>query len=495
MSSLSTHFPAAILSTLLLATALPTHAADDSAATAGVSKIRVVRLSEVKGVVQMDRAIGRGFEPAMANMPIVEKSRLRTGQGVAEVEFEDNSSLRLAPDSEVEFSQLERTATGATLSSVHVVKGTVYASTVKTKGNSFDLLFGEQKLEVPPATRIRLAMQDNAAKVAVLDGALRIQSAAGTEDVTKKKTITFALLAQNPPEVARDVVESPFDAWDKQSSEYHARAANSSSLLSSSSYAYGSNDMMYYGDFANAAGCGSMWRPYFASAAWSPYTNGAWAYYGSAGYSWVSPYPWGWTPYHTGSWAFCPGTGWGWMPGGSWSGLNNSAMLFNNPTNTPGGGAPHPAPVHPPHTGDASVIAVNTRPLVSSGMARSDTFLFQRDSAGFGIPRETLGRLGRISRETDQKGFALAPIYITRSGASGGGAGRPASTMAPPVMHLGYAPGDDLNMSAEGGMPGRPSSYPGASRPSSTMSAPASSHSGPSVSGGPAPSAGGGKPR
>ena len=79
---------------LLAATAFPALAADSSTPDAGASKIRVVRLSESKGAVLMDRAIGRGFEHAMANMPIVEGSSLRTDQGVAEVEFEDNSSLR-----------------------------------------------------------------------------------------------------------------------------------------------------------------------------------------------------------------------------------------------------------------------------------------------------------------------------------------------------------------------------------------------------------------
>ena len=71
-----------------------------------VSKVRIVRLSEVKGVVLLDRNIGRGFEPAVTNMPIVENSRLQTGDGVAEVEFEDSSSLRLAPHSLVVFPQL-----------------------------------------------------------------------------------------------------------------------------------------------------------------------------------------------------------------------------------------------------------------------------------------------------------------------------------------------------------------------------------------------------
>ncbi len=124
-------------------------------------------------MVQLDRNIGRGFEPVMANMPIVEKARLRTDQGAAEVEFEDNSTVRLAPDSEVAFPQLERLASGATASSVQVLKGTVYVSMVKTKGNEFNLLFGSQKIGLQPSTHIRLQLGDNQAKLAVLDGDLR----------------------------------------------------------------------------------------------------------------------------------------------------------------------------------------------------------------------------------------------------------------------------------------------------------------------------------
>ncbi len=447
-----------------------------------------MRLSEVKGAVQMDRDIGRGFEPAIANMPVVEKSRLRTAEGVAEVEFEDNSSLRLAPNSEVEFTQLERAASGATLSSVHVLKGTVYASMMKTTGNDFNLQFGERTLALPPATHIRLDLEDNAAKVAVLDGSLRIQDAEGTEDVSKKKTITFALEQQNPPEVARDIADAPFDAWDKQSTEYHARPA-SSSAFGNSPYAYGLNDMMYYGSFVNTAACGSMWRPYFTSAAWDPYSNGSWALYQGAGYSWVSPYPWGWTPYHSGNWAFCPGTGWGWTPGGAWSGLNNTAMLLNRP-GTPKDSGPRPAPIHPPSVGEPAMVAVNTRPLVHSGVATRDAFLFQRDSAGLGIPRDTLGRLDKVSRQADQKGFAQAPIYITGARPVAGGM-RPSSTMAPPTIHRGYAPGIDMDESADRGMSGRPAAFPGGSSGSSpsAVSAPVSA---PSARGRPSAPAGGG---
>ena len=146
-------------------------------------------------------------------------------------------------------------------------------------------------------------------------------------DVPKKKTVTFDLLQHQQPSVAKDVAPEPYDDWDHNAAGYHSHAANSNSF-NGSPYSYGMNDLSYYGSFVGGCGGGgSMWRPYFASAAWDPYANGAWAYYQGAGYSWVSPYPWGWMPYHSGSWTFCQGTGWGWMPGNNWNGLNNISMM------------------------------------------------------------------------------------------------------------------------------------------------------------------------
>ena len=77
------------------------------------SKVRIVRLSEVKGEVQLDRLTGKGFEGAMANLPVTEGARLKTGNGVAEVEFEDNSTIRVAQNSLVEFPKLEMLPSGA----------------------------------------------------------------------------------------------------------------------------------------------------------------------------------------------------------------------------------------------------------------------------------------------------------------------------------------------------------------------------------------------
>ena len=306
MSTISLPVASACISVLLLIGTLPAQTTSETTPSPEASKVRIVRLSQVKGAVQLDRNTGRGYEPAITNLPIVEHSRLQTGMGVAEVEFEDNSTLRIAPGSIVEFSQLDRSPAGTT-SSVRLIKGTAYVSLLKTRGNQFNLLFGPQKLELPPASHIRLQTDGTLPTLAVLDGtALHIDGTAGPTDVARKNSITFHLLDQAEPTLAKNIMPTALDSWEKDAAQANTQSATSTAL--GSPYSYGLGDMMYYGSFSNISGCGSMWHPYFASADWDPYSNGVWAWYPGAGYSWVSPYPWGWTPYHLGSWAYCSGS-------------------------------------------------------------------------------------------------------------------------------------------------------------------------------------------
>ena len=131
-----------------VATTQPTTAAaPDNGAKPGDSHVRIVRLSDAKGMLALDRKTGLGFEQTMQNMPIVEGQRLQTAEGYAEVEFEDNSTLRLAPNSQVDFPLLALRSTGAKASTMSVVKGTVYVTTESTKGNEILLVAGETKID------------------------------------------------------------------------------------------------------------------------------------------------------------------------------------------------------------------------------------------------------------------------------------------------------------------------------------------------------------
>src|ERR1700691_2857279 len=66
------------------------------------SQVRIVRLSDVQGLVQINKNAGLGFENAFVNLLIPQGTQLRTrDNGRAEVEFEDGSTLRVPPDTTV----------------------------------------------------------------------------------------------------------------------------------------------------------------------------------------------------------------------------------------------------------------------------------------------------------------------------------------------------------------------------------------------------------
>jgi len=276
--------------------------------------------------------------------------------------------------------------------------------------------------------------------------------------------MTFNLAGQSQPIIAKNVTQEPFDNWDKDAVQYHKSYANASSF-GNSPYSYGINDMNYYGSFSSGCG-GSMWRPYFASANWDPYGSGVWAYYPSAGYSWVSPYPWGWTPYHYGSWAFCEGLGWGWRPGGSWMGLANNTFV-----SSPGSGSGSlpihlRPPGHAPAAAESTLIPVNLKAIPASGLGEHDTFVFRKDSAGFGVPRGSLGKLNSFSNQASQHG--MTSTNITYGGPAQRGEAGGQNSSSGPARSVGRAssPSNSSGMQSASGMSGSHAAGPAGGGPS-----------------------------
>ena len=420
----------------------------DNGAMPGDSHVRIVRLSDVKGMLALDRKTGLGFEQTMQNMPIVQGERLRTADGFAEVEFEDNSTLRLAPNSQVDFSLLALRSSGAKASTMNVVKGTVYVVTESTKGNEFLLVAGDTKMTVTPSTHLRLEVAEGGKTVlSVFNGDVEVRHGDETTMVAKKESLT---LNADQATVAKKVAGEQYDAWDKESNDYHQRYAMANTFAGGGN-AFGLSDLNYYGSFINAGGFGSFWQPYFIGSGWSPYANGLWAMYPGAGYSWVSPYPWGWLPYHSGAWSFFPGYGWGWQPGGTFNGLNN-IVAGTVPGGTTAAGAVAAGTLHsplraaslpqPPAAGGTrqSLMLANETPIVYSKEDKPGNFVFQKDSAGLGVPRGSLGSLNKISNDVVKHGSASMPVYAAAPGgieASNRGAThgpatlRPASSLGP----------------------------------------------------------------
>jgi len=430
------------------------------------SKARIVRLSEVQGTVQFDRATGDGFDKAFINLPVIEGSRLKTGKdGRAEVEFEDGSALRLAPGSEVDFTRLALGDDGQKLSTVQLASGTVYANLHPKKsgekaGDQFALNFARQSVTVAGAAHFRVKL-DGASKatLAVFKGQVSATSPSGEFEVAEKHSATIDTAKDEPGSgdlangdaakkggfvIAKNYEAEPSDGWDRQQTDYHDRYASAGGSGISSPYGYGMSDLNYYGSFMNVAGYGNVWQPFFIDTAWSPFQDGGWAFYPGAGYMWVSGYPWGWMPYNYGNWAFVPGFGWVWQPGyyNPWYGI---PQVANPPVRTK-------VPT-PPVRGHQTVMV--GRGLAANPAAGAPRRLtINPGSAGFGVPRGSVRHLDHVAKTMDRTsrpvvvatappvsttarstGFGTSPSSLSTRGGTGiAPMGAPQRSYAPPPV-------------------------------------------------------------
>lgn len=385
------------------------------------SHVRIVRLSEVQGAVEIDRNTGQGYEKATANMPVVEGMKLAAkADGRAEVEFEDGSTVRITPNTKIEFTALSLQDSGAKVSTVTLMQGLAYVDyTAKQKDNAFTVIFKDEKVRPEEAVRFRVNLAEATAEVAVFNGNLKVDGLSGPVDVSKNKSAIFDLTDGNKSTFAKNIEQEPYDAWDKQQAKYQQTYASKGSYKNYP-YSYGVSDLNYYGNYTNVPGYGTMWQPYFAGVGWDPFMDGSWMFYPGAGYTWVSSYPWGWMPYRYGAWNFVPGYGWMWAPGGFGGGWATVVPVTNPPVRF--------KPPAPPVRGTATVAV--GRPVFATGAP--NRLVVRGDTAGLGVPRGSVNNLGKVSQQVQTNGSAsvrTAPPPSPRpSSPSFGGSGSHAST-------------------------------------------------------------------
>jgi hypothetical protein len=394
------------------------------------SQVRIVRLSDVQGSVQIDKNSGLGFENAFLNLPITQGTQLRTrDNGRAEIEFEDGSTLRLAPNTTVEFSTLGLNDAGNRLSTVNLAQGMMYVNWLGKSGEAFTLNFSHEKVSLDHAAHFRLDASADAVKLAVFKGDVVVEGPAGTVEVAKKKTATFDVNNDDKSTVANHIEEALLDSWDKESSSYHDQYAKNAN---SSPYGYGLSDLNYYGSYSNVPGYGMMWQPYFTGVGWDPFMNGAWGWYPGFGYMYASAYPWGWLPYRYGNWMFVPGGGWMWQPGG-WNGW----LTVPHYTST---NLVHVTPLVAPATGTVRTVIIGK--MAPHSMNAPQRISVSAGSAGLGIPRGSVSNLQHVSGQVAKSGYAevyAAPHTSTSGAASGGGGTASHATAVSSVGHTSSA--------------------------------------------------------
>jgi hypothetical protein len=350
------------------------------------SYARIVRLSDIEGSVQIDRNTGQGFEKAIQNMPITQGVRLQTGMtGRAEVEFENGTSLRLAENSEVEFSQLSLRSEGQRVSEVRVNDGTVYVNYKEKGDDEFRLDFAHQSVALDRDVHFRLLMSNDNAQIAVIKGQLELRGNGESAKVKKNETFRLDLNDGARYELAKGISPLDSDEWDAERNQYETQYASNYNSRQYP-YQYGYSDLNYYGGFFDAPGYGSLWRPYGVGIGWDPFADGAWALYPGYGYMWVSSYPWGWTPYRYGSWIYVPNYGWGWQPG-AWNQWNRTPVVVNPPVTWR-------RPLPPPSSSGSTVV-VGRPPVVRPPRAITTDTITGRPIPGNGISPATTFRPDR----------------------------------------------------------------------------------------------------
>jgi hypothetical protein len=395
------------------------------------SQARIVRLSDVQGTVQIDKNAGLGFENAFLNLPITQGTQLRTREnGRAEIEFEDGSTLRVTPNTTLQFSTLGLNDAGKRVSTVNLVEGRAYLNWLGKSGDQFTLNFSQEKVVVTQAAHFRVSSSADNAEIANFKNNLEVAGPSETVKADKNEMVSFDVNDNDKSTLAKDFKQDPYDDWDKQSIAYHDQYSKNSSTP----YGYGSSDLGYYGAYNNIPGYGMMWQPFFAGVGWDPYMDGAWAWYPGMGYMWASAYPWGWMPYNYGNWAYAPGYGWGWQPGSgsTWKGglhyVGAAAAGFHPPV----------APV-----GTVSTVAIGKGgPVITS--APPTRVVVKNGSAGLGIPRGSYGDLRHLNAQVAKTGSVelhAAPQFAASSPRIGGFSfgGHPVSGSSP-VGHAGAAP-------------------------------------------------------
>lgn len=374
----------------------------------GESQARIVRLSDVQGSVQINKNTGLGFENAFLNLPVTQGTQLRTSSnGRAEIEFEDGSSMRLAPSTTVEFSRLGVDDSGKRTSQVHLLEGMAYVNWLGK--DDFSLEFSREVVSLDHAAHFRVDSTPEVATLAVFKGDVPVEGPAGKISVDKKKTATFDPSADDKSTVANKIAEEPLDSWDKQSVDYHSQYAKNNSTP----YGYGYSDLNYYGAFSTIPGYGLMWQPYFTGIGWDPFMDGAWSFYPGFGYMFASAYPWGWMPYYYGNWAFVPGFGWGWQPGG-WN--NFHPVPHFTPTT-----AVHMTALVPPTSGTIKTVAVGKGGAASPSFSPA-RLTVSNGSAGLGIARGSIDNMRSLNHQVTKSGFAevhAAPQFGGRSESRG----------------------------------------------------------------------------
>jgi hypothetical protein len=316
----------------------------------GYSYARIVRLSYVSGDVQIVRTDkSNNWESASLNMPVQQGFALGTNNGRAEIELEHGSTIWLAENSVLQFTEMAL-SNGGRITRMTLSQGTATFEASLATGDVFEVSTPSFKITPPNKSRFRVDMFSEGGAVSVFGGKVSVNSVKGDQTTEVPKGQTFAMNSKaTQTALKRNPANDEWDHWVSTRETAQVNGQNQAVGYTNAPFTYGMGDMGMYGSWNYFPGFGYGWQPFGMSAGWAPFTAGQWMFYPSLGWSWVSSEPWGWVPYHFGGWQYSGAFGWMWMPGDygmwtaapvNWVGVGNRIGWTPRSVSGPVGGAP-----------------------------------------------------------------------------------------------------------------------------------------------------------
>jgi hypothetical protein len=312
MLGLALGLAALAVGTVLLA---PAARADDAAQPA-----RAARLSSVEGHVRIAQGGQMLADPALANTPLFEGTQVLTSQdGRAELQFDEGSVVRLAPNSSLTLTGLRGQGGGS--EEIVLESGLGYFD-LHSEGasNQMRVRFGDCVVTADGFTVLRINLDSSPGELAVFSGNAHLER--GPDVVVALRGGESVTLNAGDPTQYNLVEWIEPDSWDTWNSDRGqalmsaetSRTGAANSLPEKNNPAW--NDLDANGNWYDVPDQGYVWSPNeAASPGWDPYGNGDWMWTPGYGYIWVSGYSWGYMPYQCGAWNYFNSFGWGWAPG------------------------------------------------------------------------------------------------------------------------------------------------------------------------------------
>ncbi|GAC1497183.1 MAG: hypothetical protein NVS1B2_18710 [Vulcanimicrobiaceae bacterium] len=274
----------------------------DAATATGVARVAVIH-----GNVDLVRADTGDTVAATVNAPVAVGDDLITHVGArAEIELDYGSLVRVASNSQLRFTRLDRNDHVAQLA-----LGSVELRVFRKAGLGVRVESPQSTLRPARIGRYRITVdKDGATDFAARVGVATVTSESGRQTLESGQTttVTGSFTAPELHDVAAYEPDD-FDRWADARDDALARAREAAYLDAD---LVGAADLDAYGRWLQDARYGRVWSPDVATG-WTPYRDGRFVWQPYYGWTWVAAEPWGWAPYHYGNW-FYGTNGWCWYP-------------------------------------------------------------------------------------------------------------------------------------------------------------------------------------